>query len=100
MMQSEAEDPCLQKGYTLAPGAGGRDVYKGRSQGGVRGTGDYHACRRLVKKMVLGDEKKKSCKKEPCAIRGVHQPRFWEQGGKMVLFEHFRCGSGCVCLEG
>ena len=95
------EDPCFQKGYSVAarsPAAADNlyDQYAGRSQGDFTGGGNFSACTsgmdELFTEVNPALRLAATCKTPPCAFGGVHQPRFWEGGhlaSSLVLFENF-----------
>jgi len=105
------EDPCFQKGYSVArraPDAVDKlyDQYAGRSEGDFVGGGNFSACaagmEELFTEVNPALKLAATCAVPPCAFGGVHQPRFWE-GGKLasslVLFENFFHSSNALNMR-
>lgn len=91
-----SEDPCFPKNYSKTVPSG--NPYDGKD--GVRGTGNYTACRRRIESEMFP---RAMCQEEPCSFGGVHQPAIWPatpSAGGFVMFENFFHSSRAVGVIG
>ena len=87
-IQDSDNDPCFPIGYAKqSPTPSQRaDVYKGRTNGPVNGTGNFEACAAGVGSLF----KDEGCPHTSCSFAKVYQPPFWLQSPKsVVLIENF-----------
>ena len=87
LLGERADDPCFPVGF--ARSSENNDVYLGRANDVVqwRGTGSFSQCASELKLLFAQNN---VCPVQPCSFSDVHQPRFWDNSGNIVvLIENF-----------